>query len=272
MGLGASIASSSVAKLGCGGRVTCHGQDFTIAAARAVNRAKKGEADEEVPEADLITYGESDEEVPEADLSNATHILCDPSCSNGFNFLPRFSDDEVAEAGPSNATHILCDPSSSGSGLVAQYHGVAGGVQTGEEGVVEYGSGLVAQYHGVAGGVQTGEEGVSEYDIGGSDLAALAAEQAKIVLAAMALPKAQVVVYSTCSIHREENEDVVATVSLNPYGFKLVKTLPDWPHRGLQSAGAIGEMCVRASHDKDDTNGFFVARFETLTPIQIKSN
>ena len=40
------------------------------------------------------------------------------------------------------------------------------------------GSGLVAQYHGVAGGVQTGEDGVAEYDVGGSDVPALAAEQA----------------------------------------------------------------------------------------------
>jgi len=35
------VLRRQVAKLGCGGRVTCFGQDFTIAAARAVNRAKK---------------------------------------------------------------------------------------------------------------------------------------------------------------------------------------------------------------------------------------
>jgi hypothetical protein len=70
------------------------------------------------------------------------------------------------------ATHILCDPSCSGSGLVAQYHGVSGGVQT-------------------------GESGAEEHDIGGNDLKALAAEQIKIVLAAMSLPKAQVKVNCT---------------------------------------------------------------------------
>jgi hypothetical protein len=45
--------------------------------------------------------------------------------------------------------------------------------------------------------VQTGESGAEEHDIGGNDLKALAAEQIKIVLAAMSLPKAQVRVNCT---------------------------------------------------------------------------
>jgi hypothetical protein len=67
-----------------------------------------------------------------------------------------------------------------------------------------------------------------------------------------------------CSVHRQENEDVVESILARaPRGFKLVKALPTWPHRGLPDAPPnIGPLVVRATHVKDSTNGFFVARFE----------
>ena len=142
-------------------------------------------------------------------------------------------------------THVVVDPSCSGSGLVAQYHGTAGGVDTGEG--------------------KPASSDASEYQSWGNlEIAGLAAEQEKLVLAAMSLPKARVVVYSTCSVHRQENEDVVAQVLAKaPQGFKLAKALPHWPHRGLPAAGhAIAPLVVRATHERDSTNGFFVARFE----------
>jgi len=149
-------------------------------------------------------------------------------------------------------THVLVDPSCSGSGLVAQYHGSATGVQTGEDEDAE----TVAASHS------------SEYQSVGGDIASLATEQEKLVLAAMSLPQARVVVYSTCSVHRQENEDVVEKILARaPAGFKLVKALPSWPHRGLAAAPAsIGPYVVRATHLQDSTNGFFVARFQRLLP------
>lgn len=46
-------------------------------------------------------------------------------------------------------------------------------------------------------------------------------------------PTLQVVVYSTCSVHREENEDVVQG-ALGEFGhdFELEQCMPGWPHRG----------------------------------------
>ena len=144
-----------------------------------------------------------------------------------------------------NVTHVLVDPSCSGSGLVAQYWGTASGVQTGEN-----------QENG-------GQESSEYQSVGEFDIAALAAEQCKLVLAAMSLPNTRVIVYSTCSVHRQENEDVVEKIlSQAPEGFVLAKALPSWPHRGLPEAPAsIAPLVVRAGL-QDSTNGFFVARFE----------
>lgn len=89
----------------------------------------------------------------------------------------------------------------------------------------------------------------------------LAASQRAIVLKALSFPKMRTVVYSTCSVHREENEDVVAAV-LDAAGdtWQLARCLPEWPTRGLDET-PFGALCVRAGA-ADLTHGFFVARFE----------
>ena len=72
-------------------------------------------------------------------------------------------------------------------------------------------------------------------------------------------------VYSTCSLFEEENEQVVEYV-LEQMGenWELEKALPRWKHRGLRSY-KVGEFCIRASPSEDQTNGFFVARFHRKT-------
>ena len=69
----------------------------------------------------------------------------------------------------------------------------------------------------------------------------------------------QVVVYSTCSVHDEENEDVVAAVLKANPNFELAPALPQWPTRG-KPLFPHAEFCMRTCKD-DRTIGFFVARF-----------
>jgi len=132
------------------------------------------------------------------------------------------------------ATHALVDPSCSGSGLVAL--------------------------------AESNASMTSEHDAAGDnpEVAALAADQIAILCRVMTLPKMRAVAYSTCSVHREENEDVVAAVlEYNPE-WRVVPAVPSWPHRGLPIAeyASFSEMLVRATYDDDSTNGFFVMKFE----------
>lgn len=73
---------------------------------------------------------------------------------------------------------------------------------------------------------------------------------------------AQRVVYSTCSLFEEENEQVVLHI-LETMGDKweLHRPLPQWKHRGLKKYPTIEDYCIRAAPAEDETNGFFVARF-----------
>lgn len=80
---------------------------------------------------------------------------------------------------------------------------------------------------------------------------------------AMEFPVVQHIVYSTCSIHQTENEDVVARI-LSKHGdrWKLARVLPDWHRRGLiTSQLPNGDLTVRCSPREDHLLGFFVAGF-----------
>ncbi|XP_063965571.1 28S rRNA (cytosine-C(5))-methyltransferase-like [Lytechinus pictus] len=92
--------------------------------------------------------------------------------------------------------------------------------------------------------------------------------QCRILSHALSFPSVKRVVYSTCSLFREENEEVVKAVLKQSEGFRLVPAMEDmWDHRGLsvgeevEDAG-IEQCCIRASPRTDLTNGFFVALFE----------
>ncbi|XP_005003723.1 28S rRNA (cytosine-C(5))-methyltransferase isoform X2 [Cavia porcellus] len=93
-------------------------------------------------------------------------------------------------------------------------------------------------------------------------LCALSAFQLRVLRHALSFPALQRLVYSTCSLCQEENEDVVRDAlqqSLRP--FRLVPILPSWPHRGLDTFPGA-EHCLRASPETTLTGGFFVAVIE----------
>ncbi|NWW86167.1 NSUN5 methyltransferase, partial [Rhynochetos jubatus] len=119
-------------------------------------------------------------------------------------------------------------------------------------------------------------------------LQALAGFQRKVLSHALSFPALRRLVYSTCSLHREENEDVVQAVlrergsafrcagrregvtrsvvlqglSTDPCPrHRLVNAFPSWPCRGL-AAFPGAESCLRASPMDTLTHGFFVAVLE----------
>ena len=99
----------------------------------------------------------------------------------------------------------------------------------------------------------------------------LARFQAKALTHAMVeFEKVNRIVYSTCSLYIEENEQVVQQV-LADHGddWKLVapKCLTTWSRRGIETKGLTPEQAqamIRVDPTTDETNGFFVACFERI--------
>ncbi|KAI8324195.1 S-adenosyl-L-methionine-dependent methyltransferase [Martensiomyces pterosporus] len=155
---------------------------------------------------------------------------------------PQYADVEYA----------LLDPSCSGSGIVSRLDA------------------LVDSYISSVNGGTGKSEGGSE----GSRLSNLADFQLSIVLHAMKFPSVKRISYSTCSIHKEENEDVVSRVLGSQSEFGLApadQVIPSWPRRGLENAGLTSEQaaCVVRTLPEDGTNGFFVAGFVRERPADI---
>ncbi|CAN9515765.1 unnamed protein product [Ophioblennius macclurei] len=89
-------------------------------------------------------------------------------------------------------------------------------------------------------------------------LTSLASFQLRCLNHGLRFPRLKRLVYSTCSVHSQENEEVVtACLQQNP-GFRLVPLLSQWPERGLEPL----TQCLRASTAKTRTHGFFVALLE----------
>jgi len=136
-----------------------------------------------------------------------------------------------------SVTHVLLDPSCSGSGIVNR---------------LDY---LL-------------EAENEADDVKEERLQKLSAFQLSMIKHAMKFPAVTKIVYSTCSIHAQENEHVVrealASDEARLRGFVLAprsKVLPTWERRGL--AGELNDsLCViRCSPGEDRTNGFFVSCF-----------
>jgi len=108
-----------------------------------------------------------------------------------------------------------------------------------------------------------------EQDATGTErLDSLAEFQIAVIKHAMKFPKAKKVVYSTCSIHPQENEHVVTTILSSTSDFVLgprSEAIPTWKRRGLveecNGDQAIADSVIRTNPSEDFTNGFFVACF-----------
>ncbi|XP_017848770.1 probable 28S rRNA (cytosine-C(5))-methyltransferase [Drosophila busckii] len=101
----------------------------------------------------------------------------------------------------------------------------------------------------------------------------LAGLQIKILSHAMsAFPNVKRIVYCTCSLWKEENEQVVKRcLELNP-SFKLLsckKALRNkWQNVGDKEYAKIGKNCLYCLPDYDLTDGIFLAMFEKLNDAQ----
>lgn len=84
--------------------------------------------------------------------------------------------------------------------------------------------------------------------------------QKDIINKCMNFPKIKRISYSTCSLFRKENEDVVENILRNNNNFELIDL------KGKNSLGEgfgdVGKNCLRANPFKDEIDGFFVALFK----------
>lgn len=132
-----------------------------------------------------------------------------------------------------NVTHILLDPSCSGSGIVSRQDYLLGN-----------------------------EQDVTEDT---ERLENLCSFQSTILKHALQFPNCRHVTYSTCSVHRLENEQVVCEVLSQEPDWKcnsLTKTLPNWKTRGIPeycTQPSMAEGMIRCKPGAGGTIGFFVA-------------
>lgn len=90
--------------------------------------------------------------------------------------------------------------------------------------------------------------------------------QLSILKHALQFPSLEYLVYSTCSIHTEENEEVVAALLRESPDWTLAAPprLSGWARRGVTCDGLTKEQskCLIRCLPEDNTSGFFVALFQ----------
>ncbi|CCF59741.1 hypothetical protein KAFR_0H03310 [Kazachstania africana CBS 2517] len=170
-----------------------------------------------------------------------------------------------------DVTGFIVDPSCSGSGIFGRKYIDSLNRQKKTQDIVDN-------------GVPDEQEEMAEKENGNLQerLSKLSSFQFQVVKHAMSFPKAKRIVYSTCSIHAEENErvalDLLLDEKVKQWGWKIAKresVIPQWPRRGFVSefqeifrdktASECQEMadgCIRALPREDGGIGFFAICFE----------
>ncbi|XP_073055300.1 25S rRNA (cytosine-C(5))-methyltransferase NSUN5 isoform X2 [Primulina eburnea] len=89
----------------------------------------------------------------------------------------------------------------------------------------------------------------------------LAGFQKRVLEHALSFPAVERIVYSTCSIHQIENEDIINSVLhlASSHGFQLETVFPQWPRRGLPTFD--GSEHLLRTDIVEDKEGFFIALF-----------
>ncbi|KAI1085874.1 S-adenosyl-L-methionine-dependent methyltransferase, partial [Whalleya microplaca] len=116
-------------------------------------------------------------------------------------------------------------------------------------------------------------------------LEALSSFQLTLLLHAFKFPAAKKITYSTCSIHAEENEQVVLKALQSDIskerGWRIrkrekqVRGLREWPVRGSAEASngdmEVADACIRSyKDDGKGVMGFFVAGFDRDLPSRLE--
>ncbi|RHZ70851.1 hypothetical protein Glove_265g15 [Diversispora epigaea] len=141
----------------------------------------------------------------------------------------------------SRVEYILIDPSCSGSGILSRLDHLLDNSAENDQGTSEN-------------SLKERLENLSEF-------------QKKTILHAFKFPSVKKIVYSTCSIHAQENEHVVKHALEQTDNFILTNEkdiMPKWPKRGIASEIGDDEEAAKKlirSSPQEYTNGFFVACF-----------
>ncbi|KAG9391160.1 RNA (C5-cytosine) methyltransferase [Carpediemonas membranifera] len=90
-----------------------------------------------------------------------------------------------------------------------------------------------------------------------TDLAGLAEFQHSCLTHAMGLETVQAIAYSTCSVHDEENEEVVRRALQTVPGWKPAYPLSAWERRG-HGDDEVARCSIKTDPEQDQTDGFYV--------------
>ncbi|KAI8078076.1 williams-Beuren syndrome critical region protein 20 copy A [Gilbertella persicaria] len=160
-------------------------------------------------------------------------------CKNIIPVHGSFLETDPNDAHFSQVEYLLLDPSCSGSGIISRLDHLVDDEDENANG-------------------QTQEERLKN----------LSEFQISIIEHAMKFPRAKRIVYSTCSIHAEENEHVVKTILEQHPEFELAprdSILSTWHRRGIPAEidgnKDLADRLVRTIPAEDLTNGFFVSCF-----------